>query len=306
MAVPVLVLAAFNLGLYEAWVVKPREEAEARKVAAKFAATQEITAFEKRLGEELIGEDEQVVIARLGQPEEKRNVEYISDGKTRPLWRYKYPPVSVSFLDGRVELVRVDSLSGFRRELLDSVRSSAGQTRSERNLYPLKPGNKWEYTFWEQSEPNTKLEIVIEVTACEAQDGRITATLSATSPGEKAKEEKVMSDELGVYRDGISGLTSDREFPIIKYPVKSGDTWNEKVRINGLAIEMTFEVGDAVEVNVPAGKFNAIPITTTTTFKGSETRAKKWFVDGVGAAKETMTLSGRTYRMELKKFTPGK
>jgi hypothetical protein len=115
-----------------------------------------------------------------------------------------------------------------------------------------------------------------------------------------------VSDERGVHRNGVSGLNSDREYPIIKYPVKSGDRWNEKVRINGLDIEMTFAVGEAVEVQVPAGKFKAIPITTTTTLKGSDSRSKKWFVDGVGIVKETLTLGDRVFTRELKKFTPGK
>src|SRR5262245_1522576 len=91
-----VVLAAFNLRLHEAWVLKPSEEAERRKEAAwsaEFAETQKISAFESRLHEELNGEDEETVVARLGRPEEKRNVEYVSDGKTHPLWRYKYPPV---------------------------------------------------------------------------------------------------------------------------------------------------------------------------------------------------------------------
>jgi hypothetical protein len=305
-AVAGLLLVALNLGLYDTWVVKPREEAEARKVSAEFAETQKISEFERRLDEELNDEDEEMVVARLGQPDEKRNVDSISDGKTRPLWRYKNPPISVSFCDGRVQHVRVESLKDFPRELLDSVPSSAGQTRAERNLYPLKPGNKWEYTFCEVTEPETKVEIVTEVTGCDTKEGRITATLSAAAPGEKAKEEKVISDERGVYRNGVSGLTSDREFPIIKYPIKIGDTWIEKVRINGFEIEMTFVVGDAREVKVPAGRFRAIPITTTGIVNGKNKRTTKWFVDGIGVVKEKTTLGVQAYRMELRKFTSGK
>jgi hypothetical protein len=304
-----LVLAAFNLGLYEAWILKPREEAERRKEAARsaeFAETQKISAFESRLREELDGEDEETVVARLGQPEEKRNVEYLSDGKIHPLWRYKYPPVSVSFRDGRVESVRVESLKDFPRELLDSPPSSTEQIRTERNLYPLKLGNKWEYTFREQSEPVTKVEVATEVIASEAKDSRITATLVATAPGEKAKEEKVMSDERGVYRNGVSGLNSDRDFPIVKYPVQSGDTWNEKVRVKNVEIEMTFVVGGAVEVTVPAGKFKAILVTTSGKINGTEMRSKKWFAEGVGIVKETLRLGDRAFTRELKKFTPGK
>jgi hypothetical protein len=174
------------------------------------------------------------------------------------------------------------------------------------NLYPLQLGNRWEYEFFEQSEPETKVEIVTEVTASETKGGKITATLSATAPGMKAKGEQVTADERGVYRNGVSGLTADREFPIIKYPVKSGDTWKETVRINDLDIEMKFVVGEVEEVKVPAGKFKATPFHATGKMKGGEMRTTKWFVEGVGPVKETLTAGGRTYTMELKKFTPGK
>ena len=298
-------LAAFNLGLYDSWVLKPREEAARRKAAAEFAETQKIGAFERRLREELDGEDEETVMARLGPPDEKITVEYLSDGKAHPLWRYKNLPVIVSFCDGRVESVKVESSEGFPRELLDAVPPSAEQLRTERNLYPLAPGSKWEYTLREQSEPATKIEVITEVVASETKDGRTTATLVAFAPGEKARDEKVVSDERGVYRDGVSGLNADREFPIIKYPVRSGDTWTERVRIKDVDIEMTFVVGEAVDVRVPAGKFTAIPITTLAKMSGRDTRSKRWFVEGVGIVKETLTLGDRGYTRELKRFIPG-
>lgn len=181
---------------------------------------------------------------------------------------------------------------------------AAAQDAKKPNLYPLDLGNKWEYELSAKSEPDMKVEIITEVTSSETKNGKLTARLTATAGGMK-KGEQVASDERGVYRNGVSGLISDREFLIIKYPVIKGDTWREKVRIKGAEIEMKFEVGDVEEVKVPAGKYKATPFRTTAKVNGTDTQTTKWFGEGVGMVKETMTLNDQTYIMELKKFTPG-
>ena len=182
---------------------------------------------------------------------------------------------------------------------------AAAQDSKKPNLYPLQLGNKWEFLI-SGDGGSAKVEVVAEVTAVESKNGRIIATITATTAGQKSGTEQVSSDEHGVYRNGFPGLMSNREFPIIKYPVKIGDTWKESLSVNGMEAELTFAVGEAEEVTVTAGKFKAIPFQGSAKIKGQETSSTRWFADGVGIVQDKLTFGGRTFTRELKKFTPGK
>lgn len=206
-----------------------------------------------------------------------------------------------------MQRVRVSSLTGFPREQLGALLAPpAVPNGTERNLYPLARGTTWECDIWDESDPARTVPVIAAVIAVETKDGRTTALLSATSPGEEPRQERVRSDAGGVYRDGVAGLNSDREFPIIKYPLKSGDTWSETVRLSSTDIAMTFTVGPGRPVTVPAGTFVAVPITVAGGTNDRKVKSTKWFAEGVGIVKETFDLGDRTYVRELKKFTPGK
>jgi hypothetical protein len=73
-----------------------------------------------------------------------------------------------------------------------------------------------------------------------------------------------------------------------------------------VTIEMTWAVGEVVEVKVPAGKFKAVEVIYTESVGGIKVTNKLHYADGVGLIRrEADSILGKATE-ELTKFTPGK
>lgn len=170
------------------------------------------------------------------------------------------------------------------------------------DYYPLAEGNKWTYTV---TIGDTKVSTSVEVTEVKKKKGKTTATLVSTTADGKTSEEQISADSKGVYRGSISTAKLDKPLTIIKYPVKSGDTWTETLKINGMNATVVSRVGKEVEVKVPAGKFKAYPVKATITLGDVEVTATTWYADKVGIVKQQLAVGDNELLLELKKFTPG-
>ena len=178
----------------------------------------------------------------------------------------------------------------------------AAQDDKKPNLYPLTEGNKWQYVV---NVMGNNVDVVTEVTASKTTKGKTKATVTAKGPDGKDIAEELTADEKGVYRSSISGVKTDRPLTIIKYPVKNGATWTEKLQINGMDATVVTEVGETEDVKVAAGKYKATPHEATIKIAGQEVKATSWYADGVGIVKQKMSFGGIDATMELKKFTKG-
>jgi len=170
------------------------------------------------------------------------------------------------------------------------------------DYYPLVEGNKWQYVA---NVNGTKAEVTTAVTAVKKKKGKVTATISTLSRDGSDIEEEISSDAKGVYRNSISGVKPDRPLTIIKYPIKSGDTWSETLKSSGMDVEVETTVGKQVAVKVPAGTFKTYPVDMTLTIGAQELKVTTWYADGVGIVKQKVTVGELDLTMELKKFTPG-
>ena len=83
---------------------------------------------------------------------------------------------------------------------------------------------------------------------------------------------------------------------LLKLPAKPGDTWTEA--------HLTWTVWEA-EVEVPAGKSTAIPVSTELEVPGEAGKRTVWFAPGVGMVKTVTTAFGIDRTTVLKSFTPG-
>ena len=69
---------------------------------------------------------------------------------------------------------------------------------------------------------------------------------------------------------------------------------------------MSYIVGPEEEVEVPAGKFKAVPVTSINHLAGRIQKTRHWYAPGVGLIK-TAPFDGDVGGTEiLKSFTPGK
>jgi hypothetical protein len=169
------------------------------------------------------------------------------------------------------------------------------------DYYPLAEGNKWVYVG---TVGGQKIEVTAEVTAVTKKKGKLVATITTRAGGGKEITEELAADAKGVYRSSIAGMKPDRPLTIIKYPLKSGDTWTEKLEISGMELVVETEVGEPADVKVPAGKFKTIPVTASLSIGGQELKSTTWYADKVGMVKQKMTIGDTDVVIELKKFTP--
>jgi len=138
------------------------------------------------------------------------------------------------------------------------------------------------------------------------KDGKYTVTISREM-FERTLTNDVEVSEKGVFRPTPSGQESAEPTPLFK-PGKEGDTWTseQKGPGNGNNTKITYTVGKAEEVEVPAGKYKAIPIVMEVSLGGNSIKSTSWYAAGVGVVKQVSVSNGNERVQELKEFTPGK
>lgn len=141
------------------------------------------------------------------------------------------------------------------------------------------------------------------VTKVEEKDGVFTVTTEWGGGGRQLTT-RVFEVSAGKVRQveetvGREGMPLDRT--IIDLGVKAGDGWTQEFEVLGRKVVHTFTVGKEEEVEVPAGKFKAIPVTEETNTK----KHTRWLAAGVGLVKEEQEWMKSKTVTVLKEFTPG-
>src|SRR5579872_635928 len=143
------------------------------------------------------------------------------------------------------------------------------------DYYPLKKGSKWEYEV--TMTDGKKHDESVEVADVELKDGKIIATVKKSSPGVIGTY-VYSADETTILELKWNDIKHEPPIPRLKFPLKKGENWSLKKD----DVELTWVVGEHVEVTVPAGKFNAIPITYTEAVGTLRVKNTLHYADGVG------------------------
>lgn len=166
--------------------------------------------------------------------------------------------------------------------------------------FPSAVGTKWEYVRSE--DPNRVY--VEEVTDGEEKNGVRTVRIDiVTDTGGKLFETyKLEKGELRL--TASTNATYDTPLLIRKAELKDGDTWTNEYTLNGTAYEVAYSVGKPEELDTPAGKFTAFPITRRYVKPNARVRETTyWYGDGVGLVRQ---VTDGVKVQELKTFTKGK
>ncbi len=182
-----------------------------------------------------------------------------------------------------------------------SVKAGAG------DYYPLKVGTKWNYEL-DAGQPQKGM-ITSVIAAEENTDGKPIARLEVYINGQKAQTtEHLMSNKDGVFRVKISNQELEPPLCILKYPLKPGQKWDTKTTAMRQQLDVTCKQGAEEDVQVPAGKYKAVPCTIETSQQAPQGPMKivntYWFVDDVGVVKQKMDIGGKVILMELTKYEP--
>jgi hypothetical protein len=143
----------------------------------------------------------------------------------------------------------------------------------------------------------SRLETVETVTGVEVKDGTYRVTVERESKGKNFVAVIEVSAK-GVFRVATNGKDLTEPVALIKLPAKPGDTWK--------TASGTATVGKEEEIEVPAGKYKAIPVTTEQEIGGRTLKTTTWLAPEVGVVKRTGTVNDITTVYALKSFTPGK
>jgi hypothetical protein len=105
----------------------------------------------------------------------------------------------------------------------------------------------------------------------------------------------------------MNGVEVSPPLCLIKYPLKQGQTWeSEMMTGSGPKAKVEGTQGGPEEVQVPAGKYRAIPCTIVVTAGTAKYTNVFWFAEDVGIVKQRSELGPQTVIMELTKFEAGK
>ncbi len=172
------------------------------------------------------------------------------------------------------------------------------------DYYPLKAGSKWNYQV--DFGNGQKATVVHQIAKIEDINGKPQAVVEQLINGEVRGTEYVGVDAGGVYKYRYNGVELSPPVCLLKFPIKAGSTWETETKTATQQITIKAEAGAAEEVQVPAGKYQAVSVKIKTKVKGNEVLTTYWFAPEVGIIRESTTIPGATLKMELTKFEAGK
>jgi hypothetical protein len=175
--------------------------------------------------------------------------------------------------------------------------------KDELLYYPVKEGAKRVMAI---SVSGTKLgqgrESVETVSKVEEKDGKYRVTMLQEWPGQAPKKNGHTSvldvSSKGLIRVASGGRDLPEPVTLLKLPAKAGDTW--------MVADATSTVGKEEEIEVPAGKYKCIPVTSEYGPAGRPVKTVSWYAPAVGLVKSVTTSGDIETIYTLKSFSPGK
>jgi hypothetical protein len=170
--------------------------------------------------------------------------------------------------------------------------------------FPVKVGAKrvMEATTSRQPDGAPGFESVDTVTKVEAKDGTYRVTVERETKGKSLVTVYEVSGK-GLARVASGGKGSPEPAAMLKLPAKAGETWTR----GEAAAKVTLTTGKEEEVEVPAGKFKAVPVTSESDLGGGRpVKSIAWYAPEVGLVKSVTSVNGIDTTYVLKSFTPGK
>lgn len=174
------------------------------------------------------------------------------------------------------------------------------------DYFPTLLGSKWEYA----KDGEKEVVMTVEVTKVTAKDGVRTVEVTTTTINPKGQDAKVVSKSvLRVDGDGVAMATGEGEEISpprldLRAKPKEDDKWAcpHEWKNRRYAYETT--VGKEEKVEVPVGKFTALPHTQWFGEGDIEYNPRTtWYAPGVGAVKR---VTEDKITLVLVKYTAGK
>ncbi len=172
------------------------------------------------------------------------------------------------------------------------------------DYYPLKIGSKRHYLV--EVGNGRKVVFMYQIAKVENTDGKRLARVEMVVNGEVKSVEEIGIEGGGIFRYRTNDVPISPPECLLKYPVKAGETWTAETKTGDQPGTLRASTGNKEEVEVPAGKYQAISVKTEMTSSGSRVRITSWFAPDVGIVKQMIEMQSGQITMELLKLEPGK
>ena len=173
--------------------------------------------------------------------------------------------------------------------------SSGGGSSDASDYFPLRVGDSWKYRS--TTADGKQSDFTIKVLSEEKENGEpryLVETVSTFQPIHDWYSKP--SGWVLMHRQEFVNTKMKAEYQptkqFLKNPLTSGDSWNWKGKgMMGLEIDEQNEVSGPESVSVPAGRFQAMKVTTKVVQGGAPVTKTYWYAGGVGMVK-SMTDTG--------------
>jgi hypothetical protein len=182
-----------------------------------------------------------------------------------------------------------------KRGTMSPSSSSGGSSSSAKDYFPLRVGDSWKYRS--TTADGKQSEFTIKVLSEEKESGNplyLVETVSTFQPIHDwySKPEGWVLMHRQEYVKTGSKVEYQPTKQFLKNPLTSGDSWQWKGKgMMGLEIDESNEVAGPESVSVPAGRFEAMKVTTKVVQGGAPVTKIYWYAPGVGMVK-SMTDTG--------------
>jgi hypothetical protein len=155
---------------------------------------------------------------------------------------------------------------------------------------------------------NSVTEVTEVVTEVERKGETIRVTTRQQVHGGGHTDRTFEASDKGVFLVAVGGKDLPDPRPDLRLPAKAGDawTWREEAPLFAPA-KFTWTVGKWEEVDVPAGKFQALRVELELESGRPPARTGTyWYAPGLGVIKSVLNTSTGVQTTVLKSFKPGK
>jgi hypothetical protein len=169
---------------------------------------------------------------------------------------------------------------------------------------PYLPTAVGDTRVFEVTDRGKTREVVERVTTVDQKGGLIVVGFSREG-GDPASSRYAVSAD-GVFKVSVDELTYDPPHPILKLPLKGGETWEwtEKDRLERPIFKYKCTTGNEEEVKTPAGPFRAVRVEKECESNGAVLRTTYWHARGAGLVKTVCNDKKEDWVQSLKSFTP--
>lgn len=168
--------------------------------------------------------------------------------------------------------------------------------------FPAVVGTKWVYACRAGID---NFEMVREVTKVEDNDGGVLVTIDREIDGVNGPDSKFLVSSKGLLVVESRGKPIDPPVWALRLPAAPGRTWGLPPGFRDKRWEagLTYVIRDQERIEVPAGRYWAVPVDMVLTEAGRPSRTTCWYAPGVGEVKRA---GDGEQSQVLKSFDPAK